>query len=159
MKNNMSLILLLIITLGCNNTSKVENTMNVEDTIVFKCWIFPSGVSSETYSIQLDDKRNFVVKFGDKEIDIKDFAKVYKSEEKTLDKSDFNRLLKLKKEIKSIKEVERGALRKGGWEIIFKSDSKLYHFYYGTLKDSSLNKIIEAIKEISPIEIDIHGWS
>jgi len=160
MKYIMSIILLLIFTLGCDNTPKVENNnVKVKDTIVFNCLIFPSGVPSETYSIQLHSEGNMTVKFGEKAIGTKGFTKVYKSEIKTLDKSDYNRLLKLQEGINGMKEVKRGQLKKGGWEIIIESNNNIYHFYYGDLKGSFLHEIINAIKEVSPIEIDIHGWS
>lgn len=159
MKNIMSLIILILFALSCNDSPKVINNMDAKDTLSFNCLIYPSGVPSDTYTIELNKTGTMMVKFGAKLSDSNDFTKLVDFKSKILTKAEIDLLAHLQKEVLEIEEMDRGTLKKGGWEIIFETSGKRYHFYYGDMKDSSLDKIIELIKEISPLKIDIHGWS
>lgn len=156
----MYLILLSIYSVGCMHTQQnttADETMKSNPK--FSCWIYPSGVLSDTYLVELSDEGILIVQHGERSDDAKNLLKTYKSKSKELKKSELSQLDALLLQSMEMKPVERGALKKGGWEIKLGINGRLYHFYYGNHKDSPIDKIIDMLRKLSPIEIDIHSWS
>ncbi len=159
MRYHMWSIISLFLVFSCQNNQKPKEDMQTKKEIIFNCLIYPTGSLTDTYFIELSDDGTITTTFGTKDTDKEDFVKIRETKTKVLSTSDINAFLNLKNEIVKMKEVKRGSVKKGGWEIIFKTNNKIYHFYYGDMNDNSLGEIIKKIKKMSPIKVDLHGWS
>lgn len=134
---------------------------NVENKTIMKCLIHPTGITSETYLIQIFEDGLFDITYGIKSSGFEkvDFDSIVKKQSTMLKESDLKTIMDLQSQIMRLKEVEKTVAKKGGWEIILLTAEKKYHFYYGEQKDTPLGKLIEILKQISPIKIDTHSWS
>ncbi|TKG87727.1 hypothetical protein EYV94_28020 [Puteibacter caeruleilacunae] len=148
------LVLLLFITMGCQGI-KSTNKM------VLKCNIFPTGITSKTYSIKVYEDGSLNVIFGDKgqTKDSDSFERVINDTTIIIKDADLKIITDLQAKVLTLDEVEKDYTKKGGWEVILIVNEKKYHFYHGELSDTPIGKLVEELKRCSPVKIDIHSWS
>jgi hypothetical protein len=136
-------------------------TRNTQNKMLFKCFVFPSGISSETYSIKVYEDGQFDVLYGVKtsSVDEENFDNVVKSKSVVLNNADIKNIKELYYKVSGLSSIEKGITRKGGWEIVLMTKSKRYHFYYGEYNNTPLGLLIEDIIRKSPILLNLHSWS
>ena len=152
--NILYLVSLLLFTFSCQGK-------NIENKMILKCIIFPTGVTSETYLIKVFENGRFDITYGNKNngFESDDFESIINSKSIVLKETDLKIIKDLRSQISESKEVEKTYIKKGGWEIIVMTDGEKNHFYHGELNDTPLGKLIDELISISPIKLDIHSWS
>lgn len=134
---------------------------NVQNKMLFKCIIFPTGITSETYLIKVFKNGQFDVDYGIKtsSLEQENFDSVVNTKSVVLNNADIKRIKELHSKVSELSSIEKKNIRKGGWEIVLITDNKRYHFYYGEYNNTPLGLLIEDIIRKSPIILNLHSWS
>lgn len=106
-----SIILIGLMTIVVfSSVSKCEN--------ILECYIFPTGVSSDTYFIEISNTGIVKTTFGNKDISEVKFNEITETKCKILKPEDLKEIKSLAYEIKNIDSIRNNVIKKGGWEII-----------------------------------------
>lgn len=156
---NIILIAFFALIVSCTATNKNDEVK--EAKLLLRCLMFPAGVNSSTYLIEVFDDRKFKIFYGEKNTANwnEGFTRVIKHENIVLDSLTFYKLLDYQKELKQIDSFDKTEIKKGGWEIKLETIDKHFNFYYGENDNNSIGAIINELILISPIKIDLHSWS
>ena len=160
-KNHMTIILGLLMMFSCQqNNVKTEN-LKIEDKMILKCIIFPTGMSSEVYLIKIFEDGKMDITFGEKNIkeDGDDFSKIVAAKSIILNEDNFKTIKMLHVELLKLDSISNKNVKKGGWEVVLTAGNKKFHFYYGEMSTTVIGRIINEIIKISPLKVDLHSWS
>jgi hypothetical protein len=163
-RSNLGLILVsMVIVLsytGCQSmTSEIP-----EKGRLLRMVIFPAGMSTETYVVDLSRNGKMVTRYGTQRNDIYDSDKFLVAEHfksRQLSVREMDRVRALSAVVGHMDELRKITIRQDAWEAVIIYGTKHHHIYMEDREQypKALQELIDYILWVTPLKIDMHGWS
>ena len=152
----MGVCLVLITISGCN----MKNQQQIEKQLLARLIIFPSGIETEMYIIEIKNTGEIVTKFGDyKYLSITTIEKE-RSKQLGIQFMDLKKIIEKLPAVLTDKDI---GVYEDGWEFVLQipEGQKEYKGNFMELDkyDNIVVQLIQELIRLSPIEIDMHGWA
>lgn len=149
----------LIIT-GCQ--SKVPGAKQVDKMI--RVVIFPTGMSTDTYVVELDHHGNMVTRYGqqkNQEYNSVDFLLAKETKDRQLNTNQMERVESLIAAVGKLDEQRKTTIHKGGWEAMIIIGGKYHHIDLEEIRQypKAIQELIDDILEVTPLKIELKSWS